>query len=200
MKSGGHRRGKHRLPIESCHSLSAWGYFQEAQMWQTDLTFEIEWTFEDTAAQLEYTRQGKRHRQTIPLTWTRCNYGSRRPWFVCPSCHRRVGKVYMPETMYIRGNTFTEGTQVHTFLCRHCYPLTYLQRQERDRYWTLLHRADRIAERWLGEIETKWVNKQKGQHWQTFERRHNQWEALRERADTAVLGDFNELLQKMNRA
>lgn len=36
--------------------------------------------------------------ESVPLTWTPCNYGGRRPWFVCPgvvngvACGRRMGK------------------------------------------------------------------------------------------------------------
>src|SRR5215218_9436332 len=47
---------------------------------------------------------------TVPLTWTPCTYGGRRPWFVCPGvvegrpCGRRVAKLY------------DHGTH---FLCRH---------------------------------------------------------------------------------
>jgi len=32
--------------------------------------------------------------QRISVVWTRCNFGGRRPWFICVSCNRRVGKLY----------------------------------------------------------------------------------------------------------
>ena len=32
--------------------------------------------------------------QTIPVVWTRCHFGGWRPWFQCPFCKRRVGKLY----------------------------------------------------------------------------------------------------------
>jgi hypothetical protein len=32
--------------------------------------------------------------QRIPVTWSRCNFGGLRPWFRCPRCDRRVGKLY----------------------------------------------------------------------------------------------------------
>lgn len=32
--------------------------------------------------------------QLIRVDWTRCNYGGRRPWFLCPFCQRRSGKLY----------------------------------------------------------------------------------------------------------
>lgn len=34
-----------------------------------------------------------RRSQSIPVTWTRCNYGGTRPWLVC-SCGKRVAVVY----------------------------------------------------------------------------------------------------------
>lgn len=52
------------------------------------------------AVELSYTlRPGtdgeERVRYSVPITWTECNYGGRRPWFVCPKCSRRVGKLYL---------------------------------------------------------------------------------------------------------
>ena len=32
--------------------------------------------------------------QLISVEWTRCNFGGRRPWFSCPFCQRRAGKLY----------------------------------------------------------------------------------------------------------
>ena len=36
----------------------------------------------------------------LRLTWTPCNYGGSRPWFVCPGegCRRRVAIVYGPDS------------------------------------------------------------------------------------------------------
>src|SRR5215207_1253411 len=46
------------------------------------------------------------------LTWTPCNYGGSRPWFVCPGkgCGRRVAILYGP---------------INPLLCRVCLGLTY---------------------------------------------------------------------------
>ena len=54
----------------------------------------------------------KEVREPVPLTWTVCNFGGERPWFVCSGagCVRRVAVLY--------------GPGKH-FLCRHCYDLTY---------------------------------------------------------------------------
>jgi hypothetical protein len=45
----------------------------------------------------------------LQLAWTSCNYGGKRPWWICPGCSRRVAILY-------RGNRY---------LCRHCQNLTY---------------------------------------------------------------------------
>jgi hypothetical protein len=56
-------------------------------------------------------------KQTVSLSWTHCNYGGRRPWFICGNCGRRVAVIY--------------GVGKY-FACRHCYDLTYRSCQESD--------------------------------------------------------------------
>jgi len=51
----------------------------------------------------------------VPLSWTPCNYGGNRPWFSCPSCGRRVAKLYLASRY---------------FLCRHCNNLSYSSQRE----------------------------------------------------------------------
>jgi hypothetical protein len=196
MSRGGRQRGKAHLPIESCHSMSAWGYFQWAQMWQTDFNFEIEWTFEQRTAVLQFKRQGIQRSQYIDLTWTSCNYGNARPWFACPDCNRRVGKLYLPETMYIEG---TQGLLVYLFSCRHCYDLTYLQRQSRDQYWTYQHRAERLGERWLDVDETH-IHKKKWQRVPTFHRRAAEYNKFQAIADAYGGASFAKLMGKFKRS
>ena len=48
--------------------------------------------------------------QRIAVVWSRCHFGSGRPWFVCRRCDRRVGKLY---------NTGASLT------CRRCLDLRY---------------------------------------------------------------------------
>jgi hypothetical protein len=62
---------------------------------------------------------------TIPFTWTACNYGGRRTWFLC-QCGRRVGKVFF------RGERYG---------CRHCFNLTYQSRLDCqiNRAWGKIH-------------------------------------------------------------
>jgi hypothetical protein len=80
--------------------------------------------------------------QPIYVTWTPCNLGGKRPWFVCPGvvngryCGRRMAILY------------SAGPY---FLCRHCYDLTYRSRQDSERLGPL-HKARRIRQRLGGSI------------------------------------------------
>jgi len=184
MSRGGIRHGRPRAPVESCHSLSAWGYFQYAQMWaERDEEDSFEWEFDEQSAVIRFTRDGRKHTQEIALAFTPCRFGGRRVWFLCPSCGRRVGKVYLPCSMYNRLSQRVTG-----FRCRFCYGLTYEQRRERNKYWTFQHRIERIEARWLGEISKDWISKRKGQHWRTFNKWFEKHEALIEKSNQADLG------------
>jgi hypothetical protein len=57
------------------------------------------------------------------LTWTRCNYGGTRAWFLCPTrgCGRRVAILYGEASL----------------ACRHCHQLAYPIEQESQRYRAL---------------------------------------------------------------
>ena len=50
------------------------------------------------------------------FTTTSCYLGGVRYWFLCPSCSKRVGKLYAP-------------LSADEFKCRHCYNLTYKSTQ-----------------------------------------------------------------------
>jgi hypothetical protein len=60
-------------------------------------------------------------RQRVPITWTECHLGGRRPWFKCAVysngryCGRRVAKIYHAGDV---------------FACRHCLGLAYATQQE----------------------------------------------------------------------
>lgn len=97
------------------------------------------------------------------LTWTNCNYGGRRPWFLCPKCNRRVAKVYL---------------RYNIFLCRHCHDLTYTSCQESgDRYKELRCKIFKILNI-LREDDTSYMTlvppKHKGMHWKTYKKLENE--------------------------
>jgi hypothetical protein len=97
-------------------------------------------------------------REPVPLTWTACNFGGERPWFICPGarCGRRVAILYGPGRY---------------FLCRHCYDLRY-ESQREDKTHRALRRAQKIREQLGGSanMTEQFPEKPKGMRWSTYER------------------------------
>ncbi len=60
--------------------------------------------------------------QPVPIDWTSCAFGGRRPWFICSAsvdnraCARRVAKLYLGSSPI--------------FACRHCHQLAYASQFE----------------------------------------------------------------------
>ena len=98
----------------------------------------------------------------VLLSYTPCNYGGQRPWFICPGvingvpCQRRVAKLYMAGKY---------------FLCRRCYNLVY-QSQRESKPDRLLRKSQNIRMRLggTGSIMESFPFKPKGMHWSTYER------------------------------
>lgn len=92
---------------------------------------------------------------TVHLTFTSCNYGGHRPWFVCPKCGRRVSKLYQNGEL---------------FLCRHCHKLAYACQSE-DSLLRLMRKAKRIRERLdcSRNLTEPILFKPKGMHQRTFD-------------------------------
>lgn len=111
----------------------------------------------------------KTERYPVRLTWTACNLGGERPWFICPvvGCGRRVAKLY--------------GGAI--FACRHCYQLAYDCQREgaADRG---ARRADKIRARmgWEPGVLNGLGPKPKSMHWCTYHRLCSEHEALVEKS------------------
>jgi hypothetical protein len=122
-------------------------------------------------------------REPVLLTWTACNFGGERPWFICPGagCGRRVAVLYGPERY---------------FLCRHCYDLVYESQRDNAMY-RALHKAQSIRERLGGSANmTKpFPEKPKGMHWSTYDRLF--WEY--HEAWTEQLAGMREWLDKFEK-
>jgi hypothetical protein len=103
-------------------------------------------TVNEPYAQIQYVltgRDGKsRHFDyKVKLETTPCNFGGIRYWFACPSCHRRVGVIYL-------------SLQGHYFQCRHCNNLSYRSRNRcRIESWG---ETSRQIEKLRGEIK-RWT-------------------------------------------
>jgi len=119
--------------------------------------------------QLEYTTtdtQGSgvnKYDYWIPLDYTECNFGGVRPWFLCPDCDTRVGKLYLPPR---------EGR----FACRECYDLSYTSsrtsgdelKQAELRYRRTFAKVDAQRRRVHPNVEPWLPERPKGMHERTF--------------------------------
>jgi hypothetical protein len=103
----------------------------------------------------------------VPIVWTKCHLGGRRPWFKCLVCGRRVAKLYGPE-----------------FACRRCLGLGYASQREIP-----LRRAGRRAQmikmRLGGSNDPldPFPQKPRGMHWRTYRRLRDQAHAAQAEAD-----------------
>jgi len=122
-------------------------------------------------------------REPVPLTWTGCNFGGERPWFVCPGarCGRRVAILYGPGRY---------------FLCRRCYDLVYESQRENGMY-RALHKAQAIRKRLGGSANMMkpFPERPKGMHHDTYMRlfwEHNE-------AEMAQLAGMREWIDRMEK-
>ena len=111
--------------------------------------------------------------QTIHLTLTACNYGSSRPWFVCPVCQRRAGVLYM---------------RAGRFACRYCQRVAYTSQSSDllDRMW---RKQSKIEER----LAAHW-QRPKGMRLKTYDRLMQVLLICEERRENAFLGYAARLL------
>jgi len=101
--------------------------------------------------------------QTVPLAWTKCPFGGKRPWFVCTAyargryCGRRVAKLYLGG--------------INGFACRHCYGLAYASQQESARYRGISRsRKIRMQLGGTANLLDPFPNKLRRMHWRTYQR------------------------------
>lgn len=94
----------------------------------------------------------------LPIDWTPCHFGGRRPWFLCPSCGRRVGKLY-----------WLRRFSRMLFACRACADLGYETQNQTSRV-RLQRNARRLRDRldWCSDVELPL--KPAGMKWATFRR------------------------------
>lgn len=99
----------------------------------------------------------KEYNYPVHITYTTCEYGGSRPWFICPTvgCGKRVAIIY--------------GGDI--FACRHCYKLAYKSQRESESD-RACRKADKIRDKldWEPGILNGEGLKPKGMHWKTFER------------------------------
>src|SRR5215213_1028118 len=125
-------------------------------------------------------REWEEVQERVHLSWTACNFGGERPWFVCPGagCGRRVAVLYGPGRY---------------FLCCHCYDLRYESLRE-DKIHCALRPAQTIRERLGGSANmTKpFPERPKGMHFETY------WQ-LREEHDEADMEQLTRMREWLDK-
>ena len=100
---------------------------------------------------------GRQIEHAISMAWTLCNYGGSRPWFLCPNCHHRASKLYLP----VGGRHF---------LCRRCYRLGYESRRE-SLEWRMRRKAAKLWRRLGRDPDNERIPpKPTGMHWRTYDK------------------------------
>jgi hypothetical protein len=175
------------VPVETCYAIDV-NWLQQQGALRPGVHRTIRWSSVDSwgetnhrasirvAAKLrcivlkysttDYDDNRNEHEHTVPLIWTRCHFGVRRPYFICPgvvndvSCMRRVAKLYKPPA----------GSY---FLCRHCHNLRYYSCNESgDVHFTAIRQTKRAARKpGLTNPENAYAMKRpKGMHMRTVKR------------------------------
>lgn len=129
----------------------------------------------------------KSRNYTVPITWTACNFGGERPWFICPGvvngrvCNRRVAKLYM---------------KLGYFFCRHCQDLTYESRRTGRRY-APLRKCQRIRQSLGGSANMleRFPSRPEGMKLKKYLKLWNEHDRAEQEYNRFVLGD----LEKMDR-
>lgn len=141
----------------------------------------IAFAIEDNLMDLKYRYRGrdgfwKPVTQTIPLDFINCNYGSKRVYFICPACGKRVMLLYCAKKY---------------FMCRECSDLIYRSQCE-NKLDRQLRKARKIRDR----IDPKSAlfspipDKPVGMHYKTY---YSILDKERE-----VLTEYIELLQDIS--
>ena len=107
----------------------------------------------------DFMRNGEEVKQVVYLTATKCNLGGWRQWFVCPSCGRRCGKLYIAKS----------------FGCQKCYKILYASQSDwrNDGY---LVKAQNIRRKLGGSVNMMepFPDRPKGMHHKTYRKLHAQ--------------------------
>lgn len=131
------------------------------------------------AITLEYQQKGDPVSFPIRLTYTPCNFGGSRPWFICPACWRRRAVL-----AYGGGGWY----------CRCCLKLAYTSEAEdaMGRLW----RKQRKIEKRLGPDGER----PKRMHWRTYERIWEQIEEIEGLKDEVLISSLLPYLDSLGKS
>jgi hypothetical protein len=212
LGSGSYYRSGYKDRVEDCLSL-------DVRIWRRDGWLEVGSCFTTTwrrytqdssigvqvlgaaakeraqAVRLEYSWGPEGCKEDVSymvaLSWTPCNFGGSRPWFVCPGVVRRASCGRQVAKLYLKGRYF---------LCRHCHDLTYTSRQETSRK-AALHKCRRIRRRLGGSanLTQPFPQKPKGMHHKTYRRLFEEYVKADEEYTKVINADLERLTKRVFR-
>lgn len=148
------------------------------------------------SVELDYTRDGNTDhaediRYRVEVTYTPCNYGGRRPWFLCPGVINGVVCGRRAALLYLRGRYF---------LCRHCHDLAYDSQRDGldDR---AIRRARKIRRRLGGEfgMGRPFPTKPPTMHWRTYHRLRAKSFAAEQVHNDIFIGQGTKLIERFDK-
>jgi hypothetical protein len=195
-----------RTTCESCRSIDVRRWHREKRL-QAGQYFSWSWTrvgepFGDIGVRTEADKvvlmfraqhwqdsQWKSVEQRVPVTWTECHLGGRRPWFVCSVytggryCGRRVAILYGAGEL---------------FACRRCYRLAYVSQYETVRHRGL-GKARKIRMQLGGSpnVLEEFPDRPKGMHRRTYERLHRAYDNAAQHSMIGLTRTFDRLQRRM---
>jgi len=143
--------------------------------WEDDGERMIVLTLKPDSLRLTYGVDGAPINRDVPLFTTRCHFGGSRFWFGCPSCRRRVGRLFLASSY---------------FLCRHCCHIRYASQREglEERGMRKIRKAYRALG--LDPEEAQYLEnlpKPPRMHWTTFGKYWNKLEEGQSMRDTGFV-------------
>ena len=128
----------------------------------------------------------------VPLDYTECNFGGYRPWFRCPDCSERVGKLHMPPGGY-------------RFACRSCHGLGYASSRQSgqpvhraiQRYKNAFEKADAEGRRPHPNNDPYLPDRPKNMHRETFQRLSGEVEKRRDEFHEAMDKRMRDMVKRL---
>jgi hypothetical protein len=106
------------------------------------------------SVQLQFPSGGS---QSVAVVWSWCHFGGLRPWFQCPHCQRRVGKLYNNGGSYCA--------------CRLCYELRYASQRRGAKSRRFLQALRlRLRLNGIASLAEPFPDRPRGMHRKTYAR------------------------------
>ena len=202
--SGNRYRFGKKDTVEECRELDVRDWSRKGYLEDTPVSLTINWsrgteqiaaigaTVSRRGARLSYSywmgsdESNKKSRAyTVPITWTACNFGGERPWFICAGvvngipCNRRVAKLYL---------------KYGYFFCRHCHDLSYESRQTGSKY-VPLRKCQRIRQRLGGSanMTEPFPRCPEGMQWRTYWKLWQEHDREEQEYNRLALADLHRL-------